>query len=110
MRPAAAALHLVGAVRVVLFVDRHRDAPVADALLYRHEGMRGLGIRRMVVVRAQGFRLADVLDVDHRNAAMPKAGPQLVAEAQRVVQAVTPPLPGRFLAAGEVLPGQPPAR
>ena len=32
VRPAAPALHLVGAVRVVLLVDRHRDAPPADPL------------------------------------------------------------------------------
>src|SRR5213075_1764849 len=110
MRPAFAPLHLVGGMRMVFLVDRHGDAPAADLSGNRHEGMRWLGERRMVVVRAERARLADVGYIDDRDAAVPAARPELVAEAQRVVQAVAPPLPGRLLAARGVLARQPPAR
>src|SRR5712664_2776034 len=104
------ALQLIGVVRVVLLVDGERDAPAADPGGYRHEGVRGLRVRRMVVVLADGARRTDVRDVDHAHARVPAARPQLVAEAQCVVPAIAPAAPRRLLAARDLLPRHPPAR
>ena len=41
---------------------------------------------------------------------MPAAGPELVAEAQRMMQAVAPPDPRGFFTAGQMLARHPPAR
>src|SRR5262249_4208105 len=65
---------------------------------------------RVIVVRADRARRADVGDVDHADARVPAASPESVAGAQRVMQAVAAPGPARLLAAGEMLPRQPPAR
>ena len=110
MRPAAPARHLVGAVRMVFLVDRHRDPPAAVQPGQRHEGMRRLRERRVVVVGRDRGRLADVGDIDDAHAAMPAAGPEQVVEAQRMVQPVLPARPGLLLAASGMLPGHPPAR
>ena len=64
----------------------------------------------MVVVGADRLRLADVGHVDDAHAAVPAAGVQPVADAQRVMQAMLAARPRRLLAAREVLPGYPPAR
>src|SRR5262249_18900254 len=63
---------------------------------------------RMMLVAA-GFWLRHVGDIDHAEAAVPAARPHFIAEAQRMVQAVAAARPAWRLAAGEVLPGHPPA-
>ena len=105
VRPAAAALHLLVVVRVVLLVDGHGDLPAVDRRRHRHEGVRRLGERRVVVVFADRARLADVGDVDHAQPRVPAAGPQHVAEAQRVVQAVALPGHGGFSPPATCCPG-----
>src|SRR5207248_2796010 len=84
VRPAPAALELLGAVRMVLFIDRHGDAAAVDSLRHRHEGMRRLGKWRVIVVFAERARSSDVGDVDDAQARVPASGPELVAEAQRM--------------------------
>src|SRR5438270_123101 len=110
MRSAAAALELLGAVRMVLFIDRHGDAAAVDSLRHRHEGMRRLGKWRGIVVFAKRARLANVGDADDAQACGPAARPELIAGAQRVVQAGAPADPGGLLAARDMLARHPPAR
>ena len=64
----------------------------------------------MIIVGGDRFRLAHVADVDDAEAAVPAAGEHLVAEAQCVVQAVPLAGPRGFLAGGDILSRQPPAR
>src|SRR5262249_34912955 len=98
MRATAPRLFLVRAQRLILLVDRNRDAAAADAARHRHHGMRRLRKQRMVIVRAGSFRPRQIGDIDDPKARMPAARPHLVAEAQRMVKAVPPAGPGRRLA------------
>ena len=66
--------------------------------------------RRMIIVGADGARFRDIGDIDHTQPRLPAARPQLVALAQRVMQAVIHSRPGRLLAAGDMLARHPPAR
>src|SRR5688572_32849063 len=72
--------------------------------------MRGFGKRRVIVVLADGARLANVGCVDNAHAGMPATGPQTVALAQRVMEPMLTSGPGRFLALTDMLTGHPPAR
>ena len=86
------------------------DAAAVDSLRHRHEGMRRLGKWRVIVVFAKRARLANVGDVDDAQARVPAARPELIAEAQRMVQAVFAPDPGRLFAGRDMLARHPPAR
>ena len=63
----------------------------------------------MIVVTAEGLGFAEIGHIGNAESAMPAARPHLVAEAQRMMQPMLAPGPGRRLAAGDVLPRQPPA-
>ena len=77
----------------------------------RHQGMGRLGKRRMIVVRADGCAGCAMSETSMiAEAAVPAARPQVVAEAQRVMQPMAAAGPCRRLAAGDVLSGHPPAR
>ena len=110
MRPAAARLLLVGILRMIFFIDADRDAPPGALDRHRHDRMRRLGKRRVIIVRRHSLRFGEVGNIDDTETAVPAARPHLVAEAQRVVQTVTLARPGRGFAGGEVLPRHPPAR
>ena len=88
MQPAAARLFFIGALRLILFVDGERDTLAADLSGNRHHRVGRFGKRRMIIVGRNRLRLADVGNVDDTKAAVPAAGEHLVAEAQRVVQAM----------------------
>src|SRR5262249_10476782 len=109
MRATAPRLLLLRPQRLLLLVDRNRDAAAADAARHRHHGMRRLRKQRMVIVRADSFRPRQIGDIDDPKARMPAARPHLVAEAQRMVKAVPPAGPGRRLATLDMLPRHPPA-
>src|SRR5262249_33531273 len=98
MRAPAPRLLLARTQRLVLLVDRNRDAAAADAARHRHHGVRRLWKQRMVVARAGSFRPRQ----------MPAARPHLVAEAQGMVEAVSAARPGRPLAPLHMLPPPPP--
>src|SRR6516165_238293 len=102
-------LFLVRAQRLVLLVDRYRDAAAADAPRHRHHGVRRLRKQRMVIVGPGSFRPRQIGHVDDPKARVPAACPHLVAEAQRMVKAVPPTGPSRRLATLDVLPRHPPA-
>src|SRR5215831_3977030 len=110
MRAPAPRLLLARAQRLVLLVDRNCDAAASDAARHRHHGMRRLRKQRMVVVGAGGFWPRQIGHVDDPKARMPAARPHLVAETQRMMQAMPPARPGRCLAAFDVLARHPPAR
>src|SRR5215831_20091602 len=68
MRAPAPRLLLARTQRLVLLVDRNRDAAAADAAGHRHHRVRRLRKQRMVVVRAGSFRPRQIGDVDHPKA------------------------------------------
>jgi hypothetical protein len=109
MRTPAARRFFIGALRLVFFINRERDAFAADLAGHRHDRVRRLGERRMIIVGRHGLWLAQVGHVDDTEAAVPAAGEHFIAEAQRVVQPVPLAGPIRLFAGGDVLPGQPPA-
>src|SRR5215467_690210 len=109
MRPPAPRLLLAGALRLVLLVDRERDATALDAVLERHHGVGRLREQRMIIVAAEAPGLGELGHVDDPEAGVPATRPHLVAEAQRMMQPVIAPGPGRRLAASDVLPRHPPA-
>ena len=55
------------------------------------------------------FGLADIVDVEDDEAAVPVADVEAIADPHRVMAAMRGALPGRLLAAGRPLPGHPPA-
>src|SRR5216684_8807114 len=67
-------------------------------------------IGRAPVEPADEFRMADIVDVEDHEAAMPVAGIKPVAAAQRVMAAMAAALPALALAAVRPLPLHPPAR
>src|SRR3954467_4338300 len=109
MRASAPRLLLVRALRLVLLVDRKRNAAAADAIRHRHHRVSRFRKQRMVIVGAGAFRPRDVGHVDDPEAAVPAARPHLVAESQRMVEPVPAAGPARGLATLDVLPGHPPA-
>src|SRR5262249_8728141 len=109
MRAPAPRLLLARAQRLILLIDRHGDAAAADAAGHRHHGMRRLRKQGMVVVGPGAFRPREVGHVDDPKARMPAARPHLVAETQRMMQAVPAARPARRLAALDMLPRHPPA-
>src|SRR5216683_5776084 len=66
-------------------------------------------IGRAPVEPADKFRMADVVDVEDHEAAMPVAGIEPVAAAQRVMAAMAAALPALALAAFRPLSRHPPA-
>src|SRR5216684_4521494 len=66
-------------------------------------------IGRAPVEPADKFRMTDIVDVEDHKAAMPVAGIEPVAAAQRVMAAVTAALPALSLATLGPLPFHPPA-
>src|SRR5262249_28321650 len=108
MRAPAPRLLLARAQRLVLLVDRYRDAAAADAARHRHHGVRRLRKQRMIIVSPGSFRPRQVGHVDDPKARVPAARPHLVTEAQRMVKAVPPARPGRCLATLYMLPRHPP--
>src|SRR3954447_17241855 len=109
MRAPAPRLLLARALRLVLLVDRKRDAAAADAIRDGHHRVSRLRKQWMVIVVAGTFRPREVGHVDDPEAAVPAARPHLVAESQRVVKPVPAARPTRSFAALDVLPGHPPA-
>src|SRR5262245_40710806 len=109
MGAPAPGLLLARALRLILLVDRERDAPALERLLDRHDGVGRLLEQRMIVVGAEPPGLRQIGNVDDPEAGVPAARPHLVAEAQRVVQPMLAAGPGRGLAAGNVLARHPPA-
>ena len=73
---------------IVLLVDRDGELAAGDREGYAQDRVRRLGEGRVVVVRADGLRLADVGDVDDPHSRMPDRGPELVLVAQGVMQPV----------------------
>src|SRR6266702_4995915 len=108
MRAPAPRLLLARAQGLVLLVDRNRDAAAIDAAGHRHHGVRRLRKQRMVIVRAGSFRPRQIGHVNDPKARMPATRPHLVAEAQRMVEAMPATGPGRRLAALDMLPRHPP--
>src|SRR3954471_14751531 len=109
MRASAPRLLLVRALRLVLLVDRKRDAAAADAIRHRHHRVSRLRKQWMVIVGAGASRPREVGHVDDPEAAVPAARPHLVAESQRMVEPVPAAGPARGFATLDVLPGHPPA-
>ena len=85
MQAAAPQRFLGCALSLIFLVDRDRDAAARDARRHRHHRVCRLGKRRMIVVGAERARRRDVSTVDHEEAAVPAARPELVAKAQRVM-------------------------
>src|SRR3979411_2888507 len=110
MRPPAAGGLLGRILRLVFLVNDKCDAPTAYGVRQRHHRMRRLREERMIVVAADRFGLRQVRYVDHAESAVPAARPHLIAEAQRMMQAMAPSRPGRLLAGSHVLARHPPAR
>src|SRR5580704_19732682 len=108
MHPAAARFFLIGALGLVFFVDRDRDALAANLVRRRHYRVGRLRKRRMIIIRGYGFRLAHVGYVDNAEAAMPAARPHFVAKSQRMMQPVPLTGPARLFAGGDILPRYPP--
>ena len=75
VRAAAAPLHFLCVVRMIFLVDGERYLFAVNRERHGHESVRRLRKRRMVVVFADGARLADVGDVDYAHAPVPAAGP-----------------------------------
>ena len=109
MRAAAARLLFGGTLGLIFLVDRERDAPPTDPVRHRHDGVRRLGKKRMVIVAADRLRPGKIRHIDHPESRVPAARPHLVAEAQGMMQPVPAPRPGRCLARCDVLPRHPPA-
>src|SRR4051794_30918209 len=104
MRPAAPRAFLVRALRLVLLVDRKRDALAIDRLRDRHRGMRRLRKQWVIIVAAPRLRLRQIRYVDNAEAGMPAACPHFAAKPERVMEPVLAPGPARRLASCDMLP------
>src|SRR4029078_9415358 len=100
MRPAAPRRFLIGALRLVFFVDGNRDPPAPELDRHRHRRMRRLRKRWMIIVRRYSFRLSHIGHVDNSKAAVPAARPHFIAEAERVVQSMPLARPAWFFTGG----------
>src|SRR5665213_132780 len=109
MKATAARLLLVGALRLILFVDSDGDAFSTDFAGHRHHRMRRLGKWWMVIIGRHCLRLAHLGHIHNAEAAVPTACEHLVAEAQRVVQTVALAGPSRLFTRSNILSSQPPA-
>ena len=98
---------VLGALHVL--VGDHQVAAAVDLERQRQRRVGRAGERRRPVEPADELRLGHVVDVEDGEAGLPVAGVEPVAEPQRMVAAVRGLRPVRRLAAGGVLPRQPPA-